>query len=109
MNVDIKTTNDNKLFERKEVTAEVTFDTATPKRGDIKQSICGKLGADPDTVVLRRVSSMFGLRTVKVFVHIYSNKAKLMKTEPKHIKIREGFMQKQEKKKKEVKKAPKKK
>jgi small subunit ribosomal protein S24e len=99
MNVDILSSKDNPLLSRKEIEATVTFDAATPKRTDLKQAIGGKIAANPDLMVVRRVSASFGTRSVKVLAYVYSSKESLMGIEPKHIKIREGLMQKEEKKK----------
>ncbi|MBI5046874.1 hypothetical protein HZC07_04040 [Candidatus Micrarchaeota archaeon] len=102
MNVNIVSANENKLLERKEVRAEVGFDGPTPKRAELKQAISGKIGANPEMVTVNKVSSNFGKKAVVVIAHVYTDKDKLMKTEPDHIKIREGLM---EKKKKEAKAA----
>jgi small subunit ribosomal protein S24e len=99
MNVNLLSTTENKLLERKEVEAEVSFSGATPKRTQLKEAVSQKIGANPDFVVLRRVSSAFGRCTVRVIIHSYTNKEALMRTEPTHIKVREGFMPKPEKKK----------
>jgi small subunit ribosomal protein S24e len=99
MNVDIVSTIDNKLLERREIRAEVSFDAATPKRAELKQAICGKVGANPELMVLREVSSKFGRKSVSVTAHLYPSKEVLMVTEPNHIKVREGLMAKPEKKK----------
>jgi ribosomal protein S24E len=100
MNVNIVSTVENKLLERREIEAEVSFDAATPKRADLKQAVCGKVGANPEFMVLRAVSSTFGKKVVKVIVHLYHSKEVLMGTEPQHIRVREGLMPKPEKKKK---------
>jgi small subunit ribosomal protein S24e len=99
MNVNLIATTENKLLERKEVEAEISFDGATPKRAQLKEAVCQKIGANPELVVLRRVSSSFGRRMVKVVAHAYTAKDKLMGTEPVHVKVREGLMSKPEKKK----------
>ena len=106
MNVDILSSNENKLLDRREIKAEIFFDGATPKRAELKQAVGGKLGINPDLMALRSLESAYGKRAVKVVIHAYPSKEKLMATEPNHIKIREGLMQKEEKKKAE---APKKK
>jgi small subunit ribosomal protein S24e len=100
MNVNLVHTTDNKLLERKEVEAEVSFDGATPKRADLKSAIGQKIGANPELMVLRRVTNVFGRHSVKVVAHSYASKDALMNTEPVHIKVREGLMPKPEKKKK---------
>jgi len=107
MNVNVLSTHENKLLDRKEVEAEIAFDGATPKRADLKQAISGKIAANPDFMVLRKVASSFGKKSVKITAFVYHSKESLMSIEPVHVKVREGFMQKPEKKKKEA--APKKK
>jgi len=99
MNVTIVNAVENKLLERKEVEAEISFDAATPKRAELKTALSQKIGANPDLVALRKVSSSFGRKAVKVIAHVYSKKEMLMCTEPVFIKVREGFMAKPEKKK----------
>ena len=105
MNVNIISNNDNKLLERKEIEAEISFAGATPKRLQLKEAVGQKIGANPELMVLRNVTSNFGRHAVKVRVHSYSSKEALISTEPVHIKVREGLMAKPEKKKK-VKAAP---
>ncbi len=109
MNVNILANVDNKLFERKEIEAEVGFEGATPKRAQLKEAVSHKVGANPELVVLRKVQSYFGRHTVKVLAHVYSAKEKIMDIEPVHIKVREGLMAKPEKKKKAAPAAKKKK
>lgn len=108
MNVNVIGSTDNKLLDRKEVEAEVTFDGATPKRAQLRDAIGQKIGANPELIVLRSVSSSFGRHAVKVTAHVYSKKESLESVEPVHVKVRDGLMQKPEKKKKAA-PAPKKK
>lgn len=108
MNVNIISTNENKLLDRKEIEAEVSFDAATPKRGQLKEAVGHKIGANPELMVLRKVVSSFGRHTVTVTAYAYPSKELLMATEPTYVKVREGMMQKPEKKKKAA-PAPKKK
>ncbi|MFN7990913.1 MAG: hypothetical protein U0R44_02015 [Candidatus Micrarchaeia archaeon] len=100
MNVNLISNTENKMLERKEIQAEVSFDGATPKRAELKEAVSHKVGANPELVVLRKVSSSFGRKSVKVLAHAYSKKEALMSTEPVYIKVREGLMAKPEKKKK---------
>ncbi len=109
MNVNLISTTENKMLERKEIRAEVSFDGATPKRAQLKEAVSHKVGANPELVVLRRVVSSFGRKVVKVLAHSYSKKETLMDTEPVYIKVREGLMAKPEKKKKAAAPAAKKK
>jgi len=99
MNVNILSTTENKLLDRREIEAEVTFEGATPKRAELKQAIGGKVGLNPELMVLSQVTSTFGKRLVRVRVHAYPDKEKLMSVEAYHLKVREGLAQKKEKKK----------
>jgi len=98
MNVDIVSKTENKLLDRKEVEAEVTFEGATPKKADIKQTLGTKLAANPDLMVIRTISSRFGQGAVRVVAHVYKDKASLEATEPDYIKKREGIQTVKEKK-----------
>jgi small subunit ribosomal protein S24e len=99
MNVEILSSKENQALSRKEVEATVSFDAATPKRAELKQAVGGKIAANPDLMVVRKVTSGFGSKSVKVLAYVYSSKESLMGIEPKYVKIREGLMQKEEKKK----------
>jgi small subunit ribosomal protein S24e len=99
MNVNLLATTENKLLDRKEIEAEVSFDGATPKRAEIKSAISQKIGADPDLMVVRKVTNLYGRHAVKVVAHAYSKKESLMSIEPVHVKVREKLMEKPEKKK----------
>ncbi|MBU0532075.1 hypothetical protein KKB44_01130 [Candidatus Micrarchaeota archaeon] len=85
MNVNIISKIDNKVLERKEIEAEISFDGATPSRNDLKDAISKKVAADVDLTVLREVHSTFGKKTVKVLAHVYSNKETMVGTEPAHL------------------------
>lgn len=96
MNVNVTASADNKLLDRKEIEAEVSFDGATPKREEIKAAVCQKVGVNPDITVLRKVENSFGTKSVKVIAYSYSSEEALEATEPDYIKSREG-MKKEEK------------
>ncbi len=108
MNVTINSTDENKLLDRKEVKAEITFDGPTPKRADLKQAIGGKIGANPEMMVLRKVESSFGKKAVRVLAHVYATKELIMKNEPLYVQVREGLAQKKAKEKKAAPSKPKK-
>ena len=97
MNVDILFKTDNKVLERKEVSAEVSYEGATPKRKDLKQAVCSKVGASPDLSVLRDVNPTYGKQAVKVTVHSYGKKETMMSTEPAHILKRDGLAEEEKK------------
>jgi len=98
---EIKSTSDNPLLGRKEIKAVVSFNGATPNRKEIKETICGKVGANPDLTVVREVKGEFGMKRVSVTAHVYENADKLKSVEPEHIKKREGVGQEKPEEKKE--------
>lgn len=106
MEVKIESTTENKLLDRKEVEAFVHFDGATPPRKEIKSAICGKIGANPELVVLRSVASEFGIKRVRVSAHIYENADVLKRNEPEYITKREGMVEEVKAEKKEEEAAP---
>ena len=109
MNVNVLENSENKLFNRKEVVAEISFDSATPKRSEVKTNVCTKVAANPDMAVLRSIRTGFGKKIVIAKVHVYSNADLMKKNEPVYVLVRDGLMAKPEKKKKAAAPAAKKK
>ena len=66
----------------------------------VLKAVSQKVGANPELMVLRKVVNAFGSHAVRVTAYAYSSKELLMATEPTYVKVREGMMQKPEKKKK---------
>lgn len=91
MEVEVISSTDNKLFDRKEVKAFVRFDGATPNRKDIRQAVATKLGLNPDMTVLNNVENAFGEKEIKVVAHSYNKMEKLMEVEPEYIRKRDGI------------------
>ncbi|VVC02053.1 30S ribosomal protein S24e [uncultured archaeon] len=98
MQTEIVSKTENKLLGRTEIDAVISFDGKTPGRKEIRESVSTKIGLNPDLTVLRSVESQFGMNKIAVTAHSYADKEKLMKTEPKHILVRDGFATKEEKK-----------
>jgi len=107
MSVNITSKTDNKLLERKEIEAEITFDGPTPTRAELRQAISVKVGANPDLTVLREVRNTFGRKAVNVVAHAYSNKEILMQTEPEYVRRRDGVGVEEKKEEKPKEEAPK--
>ncbi|MGV8176507.1 MAG: 30S ribosomal protein S24e [Candidatus Bilamarchaeaceae archaeon] len=98
MEADITKKFSNKLLDREEVSAVITFDATTPNRKQVKESVCGKMGANPENAVMRRMETEFGKKTASVLLHVYETKDALMKNEPRYMLIREGLATKEDKK-----------
>lgn len=101
MTVDIKSNIENPMLGRKEVIADIAFKGPTAKRAELKTQIAGKIGANPELCILRKVTNRFGVNKVSVIMHVYEKAEKLKSVEPYYILVREGMA---EKKKKEPKK-----
>lgn len=93
MEVKINATSDNKLLERKEIEAEVSFAGPTPKKHDLREAVAHKIGANPELVVLREVKNEYGRKTVKVSAHAYTDMKTLKKVEPEHLQKRMGLVE----------------
>jgi small subunit ribosomal protein S24e len=106
MDIEIKSKNDNKLFQRKEVLAYVYFTGTTPKRSELKAEVANKVVANPDNCVVRCVENEFGMKRVKVALHVYEDVNQLKKFEPRYVLVREGLEQKKQKKDKKKAAAP---
>ncbi len=90
MEVEIISTTENKLLERKEISAAVRFDGATPNRKDIREAVATKIGLNPDMTILNSVVSEFGAKEIRVTAHAYSNLKKLIEVEPVYLRKRDG-------------------
>ena len=105
MDIKIQSQKENKLLERKEVAALVSFVGPTPKRTDIKNDLCAKMGVALDVAVIRDIEPIFGVKQLKILAHVYKDAEKLKKTEARHVLVRYGLAEKKPKKEKK-KKAP---
>ncbi|MFH2106918.1 MAG: hypothetical protein ABII22_06685 [Candidatus Micrarchaeota archaeon] len=89
MELNIESEKENKLLNRKEVEATITFDAATPNRIQIKELVCGKLGANTDFAVLRKTKNEFGRKRISVTLHLYKDAEGMKKMEPEYIITRD--------------------
>ncbi len=101
MEAKITKTNENKLFSRQEVSAAISFGKSTPTRKEMRELVSAKIGANPETVILRAVKSKFGTREVNAVFHIYATKEKMAEAEPYYLLVRDGMAKKKEKKPKQ--------
>ena len=83
----------NKLLNRKEVVAVISYNGTTPKREDVKKEISGKIGSNIDNTILVKLDSSYGSNKLKCFVNIYKNKEDMKKTESSYILKRNGLLE----------------
>lgn len=95
------------LISRKRMTAEITFDKATPSRGDIVKEIAKKEKVSENLVVVKHIYQRFGQLKAKAICHIYFNKEDLERIEPEYLKKKHGKKEKKAEEKAEEKPAEK--
>lgn len=100
MDVKVESQKENKLLGRKEIVAVMTFAGPTPKRADIKNGICSKLGLSLDAVSLRQVTTRFGAKQLKAQLHAYKDVDTMKRFESRHILARDGLAERKPKKEK---------
>lgn len=71
----------NPLYNRKEVSAVMEFDSSTPSRKQVLAELLKKYGGSDDTVVIREVRQNFGRKEVLVKVMVYANAESAKKSE----------------------------
>lgn len=74
MEIKIIEEREEKLFGRKEITFETSYEGRTPSGEEAKQEICKKLGLSPDLTVVIRIDQAYGRGMSTVKVHSYAKK-----------------------------------
>jgi len=72
---------EEKLLERKQVVADLSYEGATPSRLEVRKKLAGALKADENVLVIKGVRNIFGTMTAKVFAHLYKTKEDMLKNE----------------------------
>lgn len=98
MELSIKNKEENKLLSMQTLTCEVSFDKAVPSRKQIREAVCAASGVDPSLLVIDTITGQFGTQKAIVKAHAYASKEALA-VEKKHLLVRDGLVQKEEKKK----------
>ncbi len=91
MDVEIISKEENQLLGRKEIRARVRYEGATPKRSEVKEAVCKKLGLNPDLAVVRSVKGEYGMQAAKVHLHAYESEERLKELEPEYVQKRNGM------------------
>ena len=77
---------DSKLFNRKEVVYEGSFEGKTPKKEEVKKAIAETAKAKEEVIILERIKQKFGTTAAEIHAKIYANEEALKKTETRHKK-----------------------
>lgn len=103
MRLEVLEQKENKLLKRKDITALIEHDGATPKIEDVRQALVEKLGVNPELLVVLKVAQETGRKSAEVFARVYSNKEDMIKIEPNYILVRNKLAEKKPKKEKKKK------
>ena len=74
---------ENPSLSRVEITADITYDGATPKASDVRAGIAQKVSGKEELIVVKHIYSRFGERSARVLAYMYSDEALLKAIEPK--------------------------
>ena len=85
MNVKILEKKEAPLLSRTEVTAQLTFSGATPSTSEVTKALAKNLSTDEKTVLVRDISTKFGLKEAKATAHIYKKEEDMKRIEPAHF------------------------
>lgn len=73
------------LYKRKHILVEIEFDSKTPSREELKKSLSAKYGSKPESLVIRKINSVYGLKKATVEFMIYSDLKIIEKVEYPYI------------------------
>ena len=93
MEVEILLKKDNNVIGRVEYTVLITFESATPNRSAIREAVKGKIGANPDLMVVKKVIPLAGRKAIKVCVNVYNDKETMERVEPIYVLKRNGLVE----------------
>lgn len=106
MNISIDSKNTNALLNRTDVKFSIAFEGGIPSRKQVREALAAALSVPAERIVVVRLDSSFGVHTLAGGAHLYPTPEAALKSEKKHLLIRDGLATKAEKKKEEKKAAP---
>ncbi|MBI4144841.1 hypothetical protein HY493_01385 [Candidatus Woesearchaeota archaeon] len=83
MELTITGQKENALLQRKDVTATLSFDKATPSNAEVAKALAAKLSTSEDTIVVKRIEGGFGTTSAKVHALVYASAEQKLRIEPK--------------------------
>ena len=82
------------LLSRREISAKITFEGATPKREDIRKIVATKLKADEKLVLVNRIHPEYGNQSAKLIIHIYDDDKSMRGAEYEYTLLKHGLVEK---------------
>ena len=105
MKVEIKNKNENVLLNRTEVSGEIIFQGATPKKEQLRLELAKTMGVKPELVISKKILAEYGGTKAAFEASVYKTEDALKKIEPKKGRKQvEKIEEKKEEKKPEEKK-----
>jgi small subunit ribosomal protein S24e len=99
MEIEVLEKHDNVLLERTEIKVLVKHPREkTPSRKDLAEALKDVLGMKKETLIIDAVDSEFGKDSSRVYVKLYRDLQRAKDVEEDHILIRNGLMEKKQKK-----------
>ncbi len=68
---------------RVEITADITYEGATPKISDVRASLAQKVSSTEALIVVKHIYSKFGERAARVLAYQYNTEEELKAVEPR--------------------------
>ncbi len=84
MDLKLKSVKENKVFDRKEVVAEIKFSGSTPKRYEVLEALSKSLEVEPELIVVRNINNVYGGSRAIVYARVYFDKDTLKNIELGH-------------------------
>ena len=81
MNLKIVSQEEQNLMNRIEVTADLTYEGATPSRVDIKKSLAAQLNTDPELVIVTKIATQYGFNKAIINANVYKKKEDVFEAE----------------------------
>ncbi|MCD6235997.1 MAG: 30S ribosomal protein S24e [Thaumarchaeota archaeon] len=97
MKLEVKDERKNPLLSRHELDALIIYDSATPKRDEVRKLVAEKYGVEVERVIVEKMESLFGTKTARAHIHIYDTVEDAKKYERKHILKRHGLLEQEAK------------
>ncbi len=88
MEIDVRKDFENKMLNRREISLVVEFEGSTPRKEEVKEEVCKKLGLNPDSTAVVKINQMYGVKKSEVLVHAFKHKEEMV--EPSYLSERKA-------------------
>ena len=85
MEINVLEDKEKPLLLRRELIADVVFESRTPSRDEIRKELAGKVKVNEELVIVTQINTEFGHRKAIVGAHIYKSKKDLESIEPNYL------------------------